>query len=809
MKKILFVLLLVWLGLSLSFSQDQKLVDPQSKTFFDTNKELGGDVTIKNSYLTYNNGIVTKNFEVESTYSGDFYFLAWLSTVQSPKGEIMKYGISVNNQPISDILPKKNDWHCAGIGNDKTVKLLEGINTITFSCPAPETPRVEFVRLVRDINKATISSSNYDAYNAKIAIDMQNYKSAPSDTTTLNLKSAPLAEYQVKENIASYYAYYATYYFTSGQTVNISTTTSGYQHVIELFSSSNPASYSWSAYGSSTGSLVANISSTGYYCIRLRNWRNNTAVGIATLNVNGTITNNAQIAGNAFGLSAKYTNDNFNFFSANLSSGDSRIWLEGAQGSIPGPIVAYNDDYMGLGYFNWGAHSRINGAFPNGVRAILLSSYGSYNPITHCDLYGYVYNADASYWSGNPYPFPSLLPDDAMTSAWWSAGYNCIGFSGGETVYRWPPSDPTYRPSGSTELESFDNYYASARYPGAMTYSHTDDSENGCIGLMGFSQTSDFTHAQCRRPANNHTHGYDWESKTGYQSWRIFHSKYSLGPDYFGNPSAYGSLQHYYSPTSTASSMTLKESVEAGLTKFEMVEYTQEEKDAFSKTIDNTSESLREDFKKKYSNWEETWKKPDLAFFSNPKLFIKSDEYTTFLKFCKTNNSYIIPFLAEVLSVNNALLINEFLGDLFDEEYASKMHLICKQNKEYDDNGVFIFHTQYTNIQKYFKSYLSKNGESKQKDSEQNKKKVFNEVIVFPNPASDNIEIKISLLIDSEIEVVIYGQYGAINLKSKKYYLMNGSSSLNFDVSSLKSGFYYLQLRTNHKENFVCQFNKL
>ncbi|MDO8929583.1 MAG: hypothetical protein Q7W54_11420, partial [Bacteroidota bacterium] len=62
MKKFLLILLLPWLNTSLTFSQNQKLIDPQSKTFFDTNKELGGDIIIKNSYLTYNNGIVTKTF---------------------------------------------------------------------------------------------------------------------------------------------------------------------------------------------------------------------------------------------------------------------------------------------------------------------------------------------------------------------------------------------------------------------------------------------------------------------------------------------------------------------------------------------------------------------------------------------------------------------------------------------------------------------------------------------------------------------------------------------------------------------------
>lgn len=100
MKKFLLILLLSWLNSSLTFSQNQKLIDPQSKTFFDTNKELGGDVTIKNSYLTNNNGIVTKTFEIESPNSGDFYFVAWLSTVRLPKGELMKYNISINNQSL-------------------------------------------------------------------------------------------------------------------------------------------------------------------------------------------------------------------------------------------------------------------------------------------------------------------------------------------------------------------------------------------------------------------------------------------------------------------------------------------------------------------------------------------------------------------------------------------------------------------------------------------------------------------------------------------------------------------------------------
>src|ERR1035437_5712663 len=164
MKKTLLILLAICSFSSFVFSQNQKFNEPGAKAYFDANKDLGGDVIVKNTFLTFDNGVVTRTFEIESPTSGDFYLVAWLSTVKLPNGDLMNYNVSINNQIITKILPKKNDWHCAALGNKMTVSLLQGINTISFSCPAPESPRIEFVKLVKDITKATISSEKYDAY---------------------------------------------------------------------------------------------------------------------------------------------------------------------------------------------------------------------------------------------------------------------------------------------------------------------------------------------------------------------------------------------------------------------------------------------------------------------------------------------------------------------------------------------------------------------------------------------------------------------------------------------------------------------
>lgn len=830
MKKILLLLLLVWLDLSLTFSQDQKLVDPQSKTFFDKNKELGGDVTIKNSFLTYSNGIVTKIFEVESPYSGDFYFVAWLSTVQLPIGEIMKYAISVNNKPISDILPKKNDWHCAGIGNDKTVKLLEGINTIAFSCPAPETPQVEFVRLVRDINKAIISSSNYDAYNEKIAIDMQNYKSAPIDTTTLNLKSAPLAEYQVKEDVYSYYAYYATYYFTSGQVANISTTTSGYEHVIELFSSSNPASYSWSTYGNTTGSLSVNIPATGYYYFRLRNWRNSGgATGIATININGTIINNAQIAGNALALSANYNSTIYNFFACQLESGDSRIWLEGAQGSIPGPIVAFNDDYSTSGDYLWGYQSRVKGAFSNGIRAILLSSYSSYNPITQCDLYGYVPNAPSNVLSS----FDNLKADDAMKSAPQSDYYNCISYSGGitpayetEDVWVWPPSDYPWSNGYSTPpAEAFDNFYENIdyngnshpRYTGAHTYF---PDLYGVIGVWynpnyWGTGSGDYTHASVAKPGNYHSHGYDWESKPGSLA-RTFHPEHAL----WGiNPFDYGYITRWYTYSPLAKfgtelnsePITYKESVDRGLTVIDKVTFTVEEKRLLDSLKDEIDLEIVLEFNSKYLRWRETWTDLKFQMQSNPFMYTNSEEYSDFFDFCKFRGKQIWPLLFKNYE-NGHYLEKLPIMQLTKEENKEIYKETIKEldSKKCSKEGKYISTMPRRFDMTYIKKLLTKlDTELKLKNANINtidkeiNEKLDNYLNVYPNPASSKSSIQIIFNLKSEdhVNLDIFDINGKLlaNLLNNRIF-PRGNNIYRIDLkacSNLNQGIYIFKLKTS------------
>lgn len=829
MKKFLLLSLLICLDLSLTFSQDLKLVDPQSKPFFDKNKELGGDVTIKNSFLTYNNGIITKIFEIESPYSGDFYFVAWLSSVQLPNGHIMKYGVSVNNQPISDILPKRNDWHCAGLGSDTTVKLLEGFNTVAFSCPAPETPQVEFVRLVRDINNATISSANYDAYNAKIAIDMQNYKFAPLDTTSLKLKSAPLAEYQVKEDVVSYYAFYAIYYFTSGQVVNINTTTSAYEHVIELFSASNPANYSWSTYGSSTGTLSVNIPSAGYYYVRLRNWRNSGATGIATLNVNGSITNNAQIAGNALGLSAKFNSTVYNFFACKLQSGDSRIWLEGALGSIPGPIVAFNDDYSTSGDYVWGYQSRIKSAFSNGIRAILLSSYGSYNPITQCDLYGYVPNSPSNVLNS----FNNLKADDAMESAPQSSYYNCIAYSGGitpasetENVWVWPPSDYPWSDGYSTPpAEAFDNFYENIDYSGSLhpryagAYTYFPD----LYGVIGVwynpnywgTGLGDYTHASVSKPGNDHSHGYDWESKPGSLA-RTFHPQNALGGT---DPYDYGYISRWYnySPLTkvgnelNSDSITYSESVHRGLTVIDNVTFTDKETQLLDSLMAQIGSEVTLEFNSLYLGWRRTWDNPELQMQSNPFMYTNSAEYLAFFEFCKSKGRQIWPLLFK--NYENGHYLDKLpIMQLTKEENKGIYKETIKEldSKRYSAEGKYISTMPRRFDMTYIKKLLYKlDSELKLKNADINTiEKEINEELdnylnIYPNPTSSgsNIQIIFNLKNEDHVNLEIFDVNGKLlaNFLNNRIF-PRGKNIYRVDLracSNLNQGIYIVKLETS------------
>jgi len=303
-------------------------------------------------------------------------------------------------------------------------------------------------------------------------------------------------------------------------------------------------------------------------------------------------------------MSSKYK---YNYFVANLT-GDSRIWISD-NGGTSAKVLAFNDDYEGDGNYEWGLKSRVLKDLPKDVGYIQVSAYSSYTPTGNCDLYAKVSESFTTYL------FPKLdrregmrsAPDDDVNKE-----YNCGAWAGGMTEFEWPvdiESDycvKKYSQSGYAycdPLPSFDKYFESARYVGAMEYERTsiNDSE-GLIDLW-YSSGYGYSHTSVGKYANNHAHGFDYESKIGTGE-RIFHPRHSLEGDMYGN------VKYSYKPKKSSglkSAILLDESIARGLSVVETIELTNEEENIIEAVINNIPSDQKLKLEEKYNAWKETW----------------------------------------------------------------------------------------------------------------------------------------------------------------------------------------------------------
>jgi hypothetical protein len=567
------------------------------------------------------------------------------------------------------------------------------------------------------------------------------------------------------------YTYYTYANFTAGQQVFIATNATNFQHVLELFSVSNPQSYSWITISNSNSLATINVTIpyTGIYYIKIRSWIQSQQ-GLVNLNVNGQYYVPDCIASGYAGFRHSASPGTYNYFTCKIS-GDTRIWLED-NSSFPGRIVAYNDDYYGSGDYSWGLASRINKNFTTRIEGDQFSSYSSYTPTGTCDYYIMCMNSNIMSY------FPNLKADDAIQSAPASGVYNCISWSGGIFEdWCWPPSpyDPFY---AGTPLASFDNFYSSSNrfgQPGCMTYSRTGaTSSNSVVDLWALN--GDYTHASVTKSGNRNPHGYDWESKPG-SLMRTFHPRNAL------NGSSYGSVSNYYQPTSTKSAILLAESIALGHSVIENVTFTDQEKGIISKGINVLATGVIKDFENKYNSWKTTWEKPEIAMQSNPRMYAQSDEYYMLLDYCKNQGVMIWPLIFDKFGKGDFFAINA-LEDLTlakNQDLLEKVKKECKQ-KSTTESGAAIVRFPRTIAMRYIKELLkSSNPDKSDKDNGIRYSNSF-EFNIFPNPANATSVVSFALPNDSKVSVNIIDLNGRV-------------LSVIIDEQMLNAGDYSYKLR--------------
>ncbi|MDR0537489.1 MAG: hypothetical protein LBH04_05550 [Tannerellaceae bacterium] len=406
-----------------AFAQDGE------KRFFENNPTLGGDVVIKSATVQINGNDISKTFEIESSTDGSYYLDAWIMVPITQDG-YPEYKIGVNGIiSTSTLKPQTDNWQSLALTdinkNAATVKLKKGTNNLSIIGKGTQIPNVEFVKLSSSPLNTGISDAKYKAYIESIKAQTLD-KNVKVDSTYIETRGTNGEIYTYQLNLPVLYTYYANYSYSAGQTVNISSSSSsGYQYVIELFNKSAfpiPTAQSWVSYCSGSCSLNVTIPVAGTYMLRLRAYRQQIS-GLVNLTVNGTSYSNCVSASTGIVINGTNTG---NFFTCKLAGGDTYLFLE--ESGTPGKIRGFNDDggTKSDGY-SWGLASRIEGSVnPN---AGLVSAYSSNSPNFTCDLYlGLARSSE----SVRGY-FPNLAADNSFMSAPATTTYNCFSWSVGVT----------------------------------------------------------------------------------------------------------------------------------------------------------------------------------------------------------------------------------------------------------------------------------------------------------------------------------------------------------------------------------------
>ena len=329
------------------------------------------------------------------------------------------------------------------------------------------------------------------------------------------------------------------FYYTAGTQVPVAISSSVPCNVY-FFNAVNPQNdtksikISTNYLGSYQGSITWAAKQSNYYLILVM-----PASGYNSGTCNVTIGNqtfNNVCINNNYHAYAMDNNHEYNIFT-NRSSHDFKLCV--FEGSNPGKVIAFNDNYSGNGDFNWGTNARIKQQFDNPVSgvAVFASYNNSDNPssiVRYTDLYMGC-ETDTSYC----FRYPHLKKDDVIRSAPESNVYDGFSWAVGNWLSLEQPSSVYSQYYDPNPLTAFDNYF------NAHGFTRTGATEeNAAIDLW---QKGDYySHASVKNKAHDFATGYAWESKLGF-GMRAMHPRYALiSYGLYG----YGNVAEHYTPIS-------------------------------------------------------------------------------------------------------------------------------------------------------------------------------------------------------------------------------------------------------------------
>ena len=771
--------------------------------------------------------------------------------------------IKIDGNPVGELDLQENGWQSARLKGDREIYLDSGHHSIEFLTPMPYYPAIDAVKLSTSLEKNHFDMSEYNEFISVLKDGMEGPKikekseqfsfekfnesitrSASNATDDWTVSSYtldnPLGTYEHLMTVPVTYTFYRKIYLNALTSVTFETQIkapwlcTAVDPVMYLFNE-NDHNLAWSNDDGGCdlqSKLSVYIPASGNYYLVIRaysSYYSSTTQGYQGLvNVlqNGSLIQEDAVVG---GYTADVTTSNtgtLNYFTG-YSTGLPMIWIApgGSGATAPMKFLGERYWYSAPMSYTWDTDARVrfnkNSSGSMNTRMLVSSEGAWYVYWGNADIYGAVKQASSSVVNA----FPNLYTNDAMQTAPINVNYNCSAWAGGKTdAWVWHclnnPNNPICASSGNPNYwNSWADYFGNnpLRYSGATTYTTSQSNANNAE-IAAWSTNGSFsgiTHFSVRAEANQHPHGYDWESKPG-ELERIFHPKNAL------SGTGYGNIFTYYRDANKSPGIdytrsrpdnllaikkySFEESVALGLTTVIDVKLDEAERNILSAMEENQSTDDFNHFLGLFENWMIGCDKNYPKTNSNLYAFFEDPAYKELSDFYDQSIENILPFYIDSLF---HLTENNFTSQLFTYAFCSlnkDIHgsLLVEAKEEwrkdsYTKSGSYIAPTPEYITRQYARKILQNTGSIiKIRDITiiENSTDIFQ---TNPNPVQQGDEIKIILDLESghKVEVLILDIRGTIIKELAKgiFSPNNTVKEFSFSTALLQPGVYICRAR--------------
>lgn len=715
--------------------------------------------------------LLTRSFIVQVPSDGDYYLNTHImATLENDGASYQTVQVLVNDSLAGELDIQTDAWSFVPLKDGQTVSLKSGLNTITFSSLPPYYPEIDVIQVDTDKtallkedslyqdfisllsqqkNTSTkkLSQDEIDSFATSCAepATKSAYDDSYSWQVTPRALDNPDGNYQHMVCVPITYTYHRKLSLSQGTYTFMTGPIDGDDYytvdpVMYLYKTDDPHNYSYYNDDYSGRGFHSQITATvpaGEYYLVIRAYSSYYAStttgrqGLINVYQNGSLLNSqTPVAGYSVDVDSPNTGT-INYFTA-YSTGIPVFSLEEKSSHL---IKFCGECYFYISpmeqmWFN-DARMRLTKNSSTARYKMLISCVGAFGAYYgNCDVYGSCQQVKSGDAVANS--FPNLMVNDGIySSAANTNTYNCASWAGGVT-YGWTWGGIYSSQSGSslvgpyyglpTVWSSWDAFFANnpQRYVGATEY--TRDGANASNGEVAVWSTngsiSGVTHFSCRGTANNHPHGYAWESKPGALR-RLFHPRDALR----GN--GYGNIIVYYRDASKSpdgmsgdrsvytTNLSMEESIEKGLTIIENVRLTKEEESLVSTyTAKYAKTDCESTLRELYNQWRKRIQSPEYSFISNPYTLISIPEGEEMISFCKHHNedalSFFLNLYFEDKETDSAKEVSYYMFCIAFSDYADIIEDIKNtwRQSPYNSRGAYIAPTTEMFVKRYAKSLI-------------------------------------------------------------------------------------------------------